>query len=115
MPFSLDSIRAIARPFVSKEIGVDQFLERLWPMLAENQTSQELVEPLEVLLAMHAARAISADVLRERIASFAFRPATPANVEIQVTGIRDEPTAKLQPLGSDTSVAVPQNQLVQVA
>jgi hypothetical protein len=92
MIVNLEFLRAVVRPFASKAIGLPELLEKLWPMLLEaDEDSKELVDSVQDLLALHAARAIDDIALRQRLIEMAFSPGTGSVV---VSDVRSESEQK---------------------
>ena len=99
MKINLESLRAVVRPYASKELELSGLLEKLWPMLVEmdDDNSKELVESVQDLLALHAARSIDEVALRQRLIRIAFPPATFANVVVfDIRSSAPQPVGGLQ-------------------
>ena len=77
IPVNLEAIRAVVRPYVRHSTELPELLEKLWPLLlGAREDSRELVESIEDLLALHAARLIDDIALRQRLTSLAFPAGT---------------------------------------
>jgi hypothetical protein len=84
MPINLDSVRAIALPYVAREIALAQFLGNMWPLLSHpDEAERQIVEQFHGLLALHSSRLIGDEALRQRVLAFVFPPATEAQFQVR--------------------------------
>ena len=85
MLINLEVLRSVLRPYAVGSVRLSDMLEKLWPMmLSADEDSKELVESIQDILALHAARSIDDVALRQRLVAVAFAPGSLAEGTVSI-------------------------------